>query len=89
MNVSKISPRAPYVVSSREVIENKSSSGIVTKENTDDFIVFADIVATSDDKKFPLGTTIVYHVTDSYPVRDGAKSYDMVNVGNVLGTYAK
>jgi len=66
--------------------EVETESGIVLSENTDDFLVHAEVI-NSSSKLYSVGTMVVYHVLDAETFRDGAKAYALLREEKIKGTY--
>jgi co-chaperonin GroES (HSP10) len=86
MKASAFSPRTGFIVTKKEVSRNTTATGLEVEENSDDFLVYAEVVVSGSSAYVP-GDTVVYHVLDSQSFRDGADTYNVVQEGDVLGTY--
>lgn len=88
MKVSAFCPRPGYLVITQEVQEVTTKSGLITNENTDDFLLNGKVVV-SGDSAFPVGAQVVYHVIDCESFRDGTDAYYLVHADNIRGTYGQ
>ena len=86
MRVGQFVPVTGYVVTKKEDAGAAYASGFQIEENTDDFLVHAEVVVSSSSA-YATGTCVVYHVLESQSFRDGADIYNLVNESDILGVY--
>lgn len=86
MKVEKISLRDGYLIARKAVVDAKTDSGFEVEENSDDFLVHAEVV-NSATEKISLGMFIIFHVLDAQEFRDGSDTYLLVRDEDVVGTY--
>jgi hypothetical protein len=63
-----------------------TKSGLLTQENTDDFLVHGEIVISGTDK-YKQGEHIIYHILDTESFRDGTDVYSLLPEEKVKGFY--
>jgi len=86
MDVTKFVPKKGLLIVKSPVKDLKTESGFEVEENTDDFLVYAEVVA-SDDSNYSVGSFVVLHTLYTQEFRDGADVYMVVEIEDVLGTY--
>ena len=88
MKVNCFAPGPGFIVVRKEQTQSRSEAGLEVEENSDDFLTFAQVVVTSDEKEFPTGAFVVFHALDAQSFRDGSVTYNLVDVLDIVGTYA-
>lgn len=86
MNIKGVKPLNGFVITQETEDTIKTKSGILTQENTDDFLVHG-LVVKSASKKYPEGTNIIYHILDTESFRDGIEAYSLLHEDKVKGIY--
>jgi len=85
MKLSGVKPIAGFLVTKEEETRLRSDAGLQIEENTDDFLIYGEVVIGTD--KFPVGSFVIYHVLESLSFRDGSQVFNLVREEDVFGTY--
>ena len=86
MKVENFIPHEGYLVVSKESGDVKTASGFQTTENTDDFLIFGEVISTNS-KTYAKGEIVVFATFLAQEFRDGASTFLLVNEEDVRGTY--
>ncbi len=84
MRTSNIVPRTGYLITKKE--ETVTKEGLEYEENTDDFLVYAQVVVSSS-LNYSKGEFVIYHVIEAQEFGDGSLIYNFIHEDNILGTY--
>jgi len=88
MDISKINLNSGQLLIETAESENKTESGLILEENTDDFLVYGKIVLSSSSDYF-INTQVIFHVLDSETLRDAGKVFSLVRDDKIRGVYGE
>ena len=86
MKVSSITPREGFLIVKKSSIDTTTDSGFEVEENSDDLLVFAEVVSSSS-ADFPKSSFVVFQELYAQEFRDGSDSYLLLQEDDVVGTY--
>ena len=87
MNIDKFKPLPSLLIVKKPVTESKTESGFEVEENSDDFLVWAEIIK-SGSPEYKSGEAIVFHALYTDEFRDGSDSYFLVHEDDIVGHYS-
>lgn len=86
MKIEGITPREDFLIVKKFASDVATDSGFEVEENSDDLLVFAEVVK-SGVSEFPPATYVVFHALEAQEFRDGSASYLLIHETDVLGVY--
>ena len=86
MNIQGVRPNPGYLVTQENESTVKTKSGVISTENTDDFLVYGKVVK-SDSQRYPEGCMVIYHILDTESFRDGTLTFSIVHQDKIKGLY--
>ena len=84
--ISKIVPGEGYLILKKNDLDTSTASGFEVEENTDDFLVYAE-VKNSGSEEYTSGEGVIFNSIDAQEFRDGADTYILLHTDAVLGKY--
>lgn len=86
MDINHVRPLKGFLVTKETEDTIQTKSGLLTQENTDDFLVHGEVVK-SDNDSYPVGSQVIYHILDTESFRDGTDVYSLLSEDKVKGLY--
>lgn len=87
MNISYITPKKGFVITKApKEEERQTTSGIILKENTDDFLITSEVVSSASEQ-FAVGQSVVIPLFEAQGFRDQGESYLFIHEDRILGVY--
>lgn len=86
MKVENFIPREGFIVVRKAVVDSVTDSGFEVEENSDDFLIHAEIVS-SGSSDFIVGSHVVFHALEAQEFRDGSDTFLLVHSDYIVGTY--